>query len=967
VSETLDFLRLVLPRQGFYCAVTIINNQWRHRFFTKIEDMTEHIRREDEKGYEVYHACATFKTSRMDSKDVKRLNRKLGRTHHNIQYLKSFWLDIDCGEGKPYATQLEGYNRLTEFCRACSLPSPVCVNSGYGLHVYWPLAEELGIQAWKGYAETIAYLCKDHGLFVDRPRSCDPSSVLRPVGSHNRKKGEIKEVTWSGLIEPYEIGEFDGLRGSESLSKRQHNEKMYDLGNASSDRNDSLFSAALNLYGPSPTGGEVAEQCAQLAAMRDRGGAIPEPGWYACLGVLAHCSDGERLAHEWSASDERYNYEDTEAKLERAREFGPTLCERFIRLNSLCEGCELRGNIVSPLHIRSRPLFSYENTDRGSEDHNGIANGRDIERESPLDPLASIRSEFPRTDKGLYFLQGGKTENSVPVLISRYDIRLKSINVSESYGAQHSLTFEHETPNEGVSEFTIDKKVFFGTGGMAELAGKGPTIHDTELFKRYVRKSIDLWHETNKVTVSYNQLGWKDNFKAFLLGDILYKENSTERVQPSPDVAYKAKDLGPKKGGSLVEWSRAANELYTKGLEPHAFAVLASFAAPLMRCHVDSEGGAVVAMVTNKSGTGKSTALDAVSSVWGARSALEMTNRDTEISRAISLGVLGNLPVVLDELRFRDQETTRDFITMFTVGKDKTRATREGTLQQNNYRWQTILVGGSNYSLVDMLATDASNALALRVLEFSADMPFDQRRGDQLRRQLVANWGFAGDAFLKTVLQPGNLDFIRQALPKWTTELYDACKLTREHRFWVRTAVAVLCAATIVRQAGILEFSVKGLKDWILETLVSKARMEKGVVDATPSSILGSFLSEHVLDTMTVSGPSGKGTATDVQIISEPRRNLFIRFEQQGRLMYIDKMVFNKWCYKYGFQKEEIVKELYRIKVFVNINANKVLTSGTGRAGASRPVYVVDGMHQDVLGYVMSDQQVLNKIVPIRR
>ena len=202
----------------------------------------------------------------------------------------------------------------------------------------------------------------------------------------------------------------------------------------------------------------------------------------------------------------------------------------------------------------------------------------------------------------------------------------------------------------------------------------------------------------------------------------------------------KREDSGPKKGGSLVEWSRAANELYTRGLEAHQFAVMSSFAAVLMRAHGDSEGGAVVAMVTSKSGTGKSTALDAVSSVWGERSSLEMTNRDTEISRAISLGVLGNLPVDLDELRFRDPETTRDFITMFTVGKDKTRATREGRLQQNNYRWQTILIGGS--VIIRWLIFWEQMLLMpslLRVLEFSADLPFDQRKGDHLRRELVRN------------------------------------------------------------------------------------------------------------------------------------------------------------------------------------------------------------------------------------
>ena len=71
--------------------------------------------------------------------------------------------------------------------------------------------------------------------------------------------------------------------------------------------------------------------------------------------------------------------------------------------------------------------------------------------------------------------------------------------------------------------FTIDKRVLFSSSGISEVMGRGPTIHDGDLFRAYAREAIDQWHTEHKVTVSYDQLGWKDDFNAFLLGDKLYK------------------------------------------------------------------------------------------------------------------------------------------------------------------------------------------------------------------------------------------------------------------------------------------------------------------------------------------------------------------------------------------------------------------------------------------------------------
>lgn len=969
MSATLDFLRLILPESGYYCAVTIVNNQWRHKFFDDIEAMSQYILKEDARGREVYHACGAYTEGVMDPHDTPKHLRTRGRTHTNVRALRSLWLDIDCGEGKPYANQLDAYNAVEALYgvnggfTSSSLPKPLFVNSGYGLHLYWPLVKDISKTEFDALSTGLTLLCEHHGLKIDPARACDPSSVLRPVGSHNHKRGGCKEVNWSGPVGPYEIGEFDGLQGSIEESRANRTRIAFQSFGSQGNLSNT---ALLNLYGPSTARAEeIAEQCGQVSRLRDADGSLTEPEWYAILGVLAYCEDGRRFAHTWGANFKQYTFDGTEAKFEqRKNSAGPTTCEHFNSLDKRCRECKLWGEITSPIQISGRKILCDTTSDRN------YSNNRTDKLDSDVWPISesslSTMGSFELRYDGLRSKSEDKKGELTDKPICSQPFWLTAINEGEN-GGKFSYGFEWDLPNNSLRSFILDARIFHSSSGLAEFQGQGPIIHEADLFRKFVREEIDDWHRENKVSIRYDQLGWKDGFDAFLVGNKLYEKGNIVRIiQPSTDITYKSKDLGPKKGGSLVEWSRAANELYTSGLEAHSFALLASFASPLMSCHVESEGGAVIAMVSNQSGTGKSTVLDAVASVWGNRSALEMTNRDTEISRAISLGVLHNLPVVLDELRFRDPETTRDFITMFTVGKDKTRANRDGTLQQNNYRWQTILVGGSNYSLVDLLETDATNALALRVFEFSADAQFiDKKKGDALRRELVRNAGWAGDAYVKALLQPGNIEFIQQTIPKWSSEIYDVCKLQREHRFWVRTTVSILIAAVIVRQLGILEFSVERIREWILQKLSSKVRGSQGISDQTPSTVLGSFLSQHALDTLTVSGPAGRG-ASVVQVIREERRNLYIRAEESSGLLYIDRDIYKKWLYKHGFNREENIEELKRIGVITK-ECTKTLGAGTGKASANRPAYEINARHPDILGYVYEGWETSSKIIPIRR
>jgi hypothetical protein len=61
------------------------------------------------------------------------------------------------------------------------------VESGHGMHVYWPFKEAISPAKWQRYAEGLKAACVVHGLKADPARTADCASVLRPPGTHNHK------------------------------------------------------------------------------------------------------------------------------------------------------------------------------------------------------------------------------------------------------------------------------------------------------------------------------------------------------------------------------------------------------------------------------------------------------------------------------------------------------------------------------------------------------------------------------------------------------------------------------------------------------------------------------------------------------------------------------------------------------------------------------------------------------------
>ena len=178
-TETKHFLGRILPEEGIYQATIIIDGRARNIPCDSIAKLAEEVLKRDQLGQNVFHACADYKD-------------RSSRKADNAKSMNSFWADLDCGPekaktGAGYETKVDGLNALRAFCGAVGLPRPMIVDSGGGLHVYWPLKETISAEHWKVIADKLKRATKAFGFLADQSRTADAASVLRPVGTYNRK------------------------------------------------------------------------------------------------------------------------------------------------------------------------------------------------------------------------------------------------------------------------------------------------------------------------------------------------------------------------------------------------------------------------------------------------------------------------------------------------------------------------------------------------------------------------------------------------------------------------------------------------------------------------------------------------------------------------------------------------------------------------------------------------------------
>lgn len=837
---------------------------------------------------------------------------------------QSFWLDIDCGPGKPYPDAGAGEAALSLFLAKTGLQEPTVVYSGSGLHVYFTTDRLIEPVEWRRAALGLKALTKKHGLHADDSRTTDIASILRPVSTRNRKvPNDPKPVFCRALAPVISAGSLlplllDGSAGANILGG------MGAEGNA----------RFTNISGPPTASAErAAGRCVQLNRVRETKGNVGEPLWYAALCLLAKCADGDELAHFWSSGHPEYSEQDTAVKYAHAKASpGPSTCERFESANpGGCAGCPFAGKITSPIQL-GEPEF--------------------VEKK----PVEVPKQERPWLPKGWKWggsmeLIGSKPDEDNPgsfvdFIISPFPIHLMAVRRAEKSGL---ITFEFrkKEPHRDWHSFEIPAEEMFKSTWPSIMARYGASIRSEgrKSFINYLEAAVEkLKHDADEGT-QYEQFGWKEDWAGFLIGDtFMGSDGSTLHSPGTKEAGNRARSLAISTTADLGAWTAAANKLFAPGFETQGVALLASFAAPLMRFITKGEeGGAVFHIFTPGSGQGKSTALSAAASVWGKRDGLQIKDADTFVGKERSLCVACDLPVFFDELAMDNPKSMEDFVRFFTTGKSKNRGTRSGTVDQAPMGWSTILISAANVSMVEKLMSRGSAVpMSARVLEvpmvYPADAPKDLTR--RLEDSFIANRGIAGRQFMSYLVNPQVRQHVQDIQQKMIINYTQALGGNTADRYLIWLMACIGTAGIIVNKLGLVNCDMKHIMAHLLELVKERRR---SFTTRTCTDILVGFFSEFADTCVVLSGPAS--VKRPPAVLKEPRGAIYMRLEQSTGRLFMLPDPFRDYCSKYGYSFLTVARELENKGVVLNRNRMFNLTGSTNLAPVKGTCWEVDAGH----------------------
>jgi hypothetical protein len=766
-------------------------------------------------------------------------------------------------------------------------------------------------------------------LQAGRERTADCASILRPPGTHWRKEDPPRLVEMGDIPEPFELEELDVWLQYADAPRAQTPHPVATRTGLSGKLEQAKKTLEIVDFE------KLADSCAQVGNLRATRGDMPEPLWHAHLVLLSHCHSGRARAHEWSVGDARYTFEETEGYLDRAEATtGPTTCAHFrSTAPSFCEGCPHR--VATPLGIATAEPKRTLPT-------------KPVDPDEPIWKQRNFDGFAYREDGAL--CSGGEDPDGKTnlIVVCAQSVYLDCVQKGEIREGAHFYRFQHFLPHRGWRsvELTAGQARGQNVGGV--FADLGLNIHDGDQFRRWIAQSVDHYNKERDMEVQYEQYGWKDECE-FLYGDRLYRPESTAVVPASADLRVRNKWLVPREGGSLSGWRDAANRLFGAGSEGQSLAILAAFAACLMRFVNDSEGGAILSLVTRDTAGGKSTSLAGAYTVFASdRRALSLSTVDTGNSKTEALATLGNLPVFHDEF-VGDPVLMAQFVREFTEGRGRQRLDRDGQMRHSVGTWQTILFTASNSSLADAIGgLDGSDAMAFRVLEFSVQSGgLRATEADALRKTLEANAGHAGHAFLEYIVRPDTLAWIKANLPVVAQDIYDYAGFGKAERFWVRALACIGVAAQIVEHLGLVAFSPERIVKWAIDHFKSVKR------EATPDAkaFLAKFLNQHANEMVIVPSAYGQNERKRLGVITPARvpNKLTIRREEDTGTYFIAFDAIRSWLVKHDVSIYEFQRELEKLGVSRGIKT-RTLGAGTTLGGGIVKVLDIDGEHPALTG-----------------
>lgn len=913
-----NFLETVLPSQGIYCAVGIGEGTTVQRFAETLESLKEQAEKLISKNLNVYFALGTFEGHT--------------RKADECVYMKSFFIDLDCGEKKSYATKKDALLALMDWMKVTNVKKPILVDSGGGIHAYWPFTEDVPADKWKPYAEKFKRLCLDNNLHIDTVVTADAARILRYPGSYNYRRDALCEVK-TGIVE-YAFEDFVELLGPvkekppiipnvkdgslKTINKRENHEFIWD---------------------------PIREGCAQIAKASTEQATCRYPVWFGALSVAIRCVDGDRIIHEISKEHPKYSYKETEKVANSSLQGveGSYKCSTFDKESpGICESCPRFGIINSPISIGSKTKLAESLKGgikfEGAEQPQPIRNKSS--KEIPLFP--EYLNPYVRGENGGIYYQpppeyDRKTKKKIfmdPVCLLTEDLYAVKRMYSQQDG--EILQMRLHTPQDGVRDFMIAMKHVYAMEKFKEqMSGHGVFInpkHIPELMNYVIRWGKYLLN-TERAEVLRIQMGWSDDMKSFIAGKQEITLDEIFECPPSPMSKSLALQIRPE--GEFSVWQESANKLNIKSLEVHAFTMLCGFGSVLMP-HAINAGSAVV-LHGQMSGVGKTGALYAAMSAWGNPKEMSVME-DTENAFTARVVNLKNLPMGLDEQSNTDGKTMSQRAYILNNGKPKIRMMSSVNAERMvPMSAALIAIFTSNANLLDTIKEYRStpHGEAARILSFHMnEKPAAlQGRGQEIGAEIFHpfnyNYGHAGPMFIQEVLKAGQAT-VKIYIEHWERKFREDFSQNSEYRFYTATIASAFAAGEILIKAGIISLDLDRIYKTILYKL--KNEVDEDAINETDyEAILGYYINDNISN-MLILGEDNK-------LLTAPRNKLLIRIETSASMMYVSKNEFKNYLRNQKMQFKDFENSMIKLNKLTD-KAKKIRLGAGWQAG--EPIYAYE-------------------------
>jgi hypothetical protein len=959
--NTLDFLKLILPEHGIhYIALFKEGNKFpAHLVQVNLEDMADKIAEiAPRSNYQIFHACAAYLKPAVEIDQPDGTIKKKYRIPENWDCARSFWVDLDCGQAKfdkgdGYLTKKDAVIAITKFAKDVDWPRPLIVDSGNGVHAYWPLTKDIKAATWVKVATALKSALAHAGVIADPSRTADFASILRPPGAVNRKNGEAKTVKVLASCKPCEPSD---LAAKLSVYVKANQVKMIkDAPIRERSKNSDLM---MEFPQVDTSLDVIVTKCAQVAAMRAEKGDIGYEPWRGVAGLAKYCTDGEALMHSWSEDYPGYTYEETQAKIDTWT-MAPTVCDFFEKCNpDVCTGCEFKGKIKTPMVLGRVIPISIE-----------------VEKEAITEEGVVQTVVVPALPTG-YLWDGQLMSRLIPdkdgvlhPMVFCHDLFYLTSRIRGEDGTYRHGVRMHMA-NHKIREFDISGESIASNTDMLRALAKHE-LHTSNHkdagshMAAYLRDQLKALKAQVEETSTMTSFGWRDD-RSFLLGDRLHcKDGTTRTVLVGGNARRYAKHMVPK--GTMEGYARGLNYLYNReGAEPWQYALCAGWGTLLSPMCESLYKGVLFALHGGDTARGKTTVCHASLAAFGAPSELSINGKQgfTPLALWAVLGTIRGMPVLLDELSTAEPSTISDIAYGIANGRERQRLKSSGGTVSlaESAEWRLNMFVTGNMDFHGMLASNQANsqAEAVRVIQLSVDryshLANSNGEGDTETRsreiaqaldELDRNTGFAGDIMVKYVV--ANYDRIAEEVQTMVHQLTVEIP-SPKYRFYRSHTACTIVMARICKQLGIIDFDLDALYTFIIATirdLAESVMLSNTVTDEEAFSRMVSSLASRILVTNEFRDKrDGRGPETPrSRIIGEVAGRYVLGTQKDkacaGHMMLAQKEI-RDWCIKNRTDYNVMINKLSGNGYLISKGEKVTLTKGTDYPTVQQRCIIVD-------------------------